>query len=79
MIMGQDLNKIEKLYDTVAKPIAERFLVNTKKNRKIKKYSTDFSIEIGDKNAVWDFGCGPRSNYKYLKDLGIEISGWTVR
>ena len=34
-----------------------------------------FSMEIGDKKPVWDFGCGPGQTTKYLKDLGIEISG----
>lgn len=48
--MGQNLNKVENLYDTVAKEYSVSFrvhqrqkhsLVNTKRNRKTKKYSTD--------------------------------------
>jgi hypothetical protein len=41
MIMGQELNKIEKMYDTVAKEYSETFSDEHEKNRKTKKYSTD--------------------------------------
>ncbi len=51
------------------------FLVNTKKKPKDQEILHRFSIEIGDKKPVWDFGCGPVQTTKYLKDLGIEISG----
>jgi len=34
-----------------------------------------FFQEIGDRRPVWDFGCGPGQTAKYLKNLGIEISG----
>ena len=51
------------------------FLVNTKKKPKDQEILHRFSIEIGDKKPVWDFGCGPGQTTKYLKDLGIEISG----
>ncbi len=40
--MGQELNNIERMYDTVAKEYSETFSGEHEKNRKIKKYSADF-------------------------------------
>ncbi len=75
MIMGQDLNKIENLYDTVAKEYAETFSDEHEKKPKDQEILHRFSQEIGARRPVWDFGCGPGQTTKYLKDLGIEISG----
>jgi ubiquinone/menaquinone biosynthesis C-methylase UbiE len=75
MIMGQDLNKIEKLYDKVAKEYAETFSDEHEKKPKDQEILHRFSQEIGDRRPVWDFGCGPGQTTKYLKNLGIEISG----
>lgn len=73
--MGQDLNKIEKLYDTVAKEYAETFSGEHEKKPKDQEILQRFSQEIRDRRPVWDFGCGPGQTTKYLKNLGIEISG----
>ena len=73
--MGQDVNKIENLYDTVAKEYAERFFREHEKKPKDQEILHRFSQEIGDRRPVWDFGCGPGQTTKYLKNLGIEISG----
>jgi ubiquinone/menaquinone biosynthesis C-methylase UbiE len=73
--MGQDLNKIENLYDTVAKEYAETFSDEHEKKPKDQEILHRFSQEIGDRKPVWDFGCGPGQTTKYLKNLGIEISG----
>jgi ubiquinone/menaquinone biosynthesis C-methylase UbiE len=75
MIMGHDLNKIENLYDSVAKEYAETFSGEHEKKPKDQEILKRFSIEIGDRRPVWDFGCGPGETAKYLKKLGIEISG----
>jgi ubiquinone/menaquinone biosynthesis C-methylase UbiE len=75
MIMGQELNKIERMYDTVAKEYAETFFGEHEKKPKDQEILHRFSQEIGDRRPVWDFGCGPGQTTKYLKDLGIEISG----
>jgi ubiquinone/menaquinone biosynthesis C-methylase UbiE len=75
MIMGQDLDKVENLYDTVAKEYAETFSGEHEKKPKDQEILHRFSIEIGDKRPVWDFGCGPGQTTEYLKNLGIEISG----
>jgi ubiquinone/menaquinone biosynthesis C-methylase UbiE len=75
MIMGQDLNKIENLYDTVAKEYAETFSDEHEKKPKDQEILHRFSQEVGDRKAVWDFGCGPGQTTRYLKNLGIEISG----
>jgi SAM-dependent methyltransferase len=34
-----------------------------------------FSREIGDRRPVWDLGCGPGQTTKFLKSLGVGISG----
>ena len=75
MIMGQELNKIERMYDTVAKEWAEAFSGEHEKKPKDQEMLHRFSQEIGDRRPVWDFGCGPGNTTKYLKDLGVEISG----
>jgi ubiquinone/menaquinone biosynthesis C-methylase UbiE len=73
--MGQDLNKIESLYDTVAKEYAEEFSGEHEKKPKDQEILHRFSQEVGDRRPVWDFGCGPGQTTEYLRNLGIEISG----
>ena len=73
--MGEDVNKVENLYDTVAKEYAETFSGEHEKKPKDQEILHRFSQEIGDRQPVWDFGCGPGQTSKYLKNLGIEISG----
>lgn len=75
LIMGQDLSKIEKAYDLVAKEYAEEFFEEHEKKPKDREILLRFFQEIGNKRPVWDFGCGPGQTTKYLKDLGLEISG----
>ena len=75
MIMEQTSNKVENLYDAVAKEYAETFSGEHEKKPKDREILHRFSQEIGDRRPVWDFGCGPGQTTKYLKDLGIEISG----
>jgi SAM-dependent methyltransferase len=75
MMMAQDLNKIERMYDTVAKEYAEAFFGEHEKKPKDQEILHRFSQEIGDRRPVWDFGCGPGQTTKYLKDLGIQVSG----
>ena len=73
--MGQDTNKIARTYDSVAKEYAEAFTNEHEKKPKDREILQRFSHEIGDRRPVWDLGCGPGQTAKYLKDLGIEISG----
>ena len=73
--MGEDVNKVENLYDTVAKEYAETFSGEHEKKPKDQEILHRFSQEIGDRQPVWDFGCGPGQTTIYLKNLGIEISG----
>jgi ubiquinone/menaquinone biosynthesis C-methylase UbiE len=73
--MVQNLNKVENLYDTVAKEYAEIFSGEHEKKPRDQEILHRFSQEIGDRRPVWDFGCGPGQTTKYLKNLGIEISG----
>jgi len=73
--MRQDLNKVENQYDSIAKEWAKAFSGEHEKKPKDQEILHRFSQEIGDKRPVWDFGCGPGNTTKYLKNLGIEISG----
>lgn len=75
MIMGQELNNIERMYDTVAEEYAETFSGEHEKKPKDQEILHRFSQEIGDRRPVWDFGCGPGQTAQYLKNLGIEIAG----
>ena len=75
MIRGQDLNKIENLYDTVAKEYAKTFSGELEKKPKDQEILHRFSQEIGDRRPVWDLGCGPGNTTEYLTNLGVEISG----
>jgi ubiquinone/menaquinone biosynthesis C-methylase UbiE len=75
MRMGQNLNKIENLYDTVAKEYVETFSGEHEKKPKDREILRRFAQEIGDRRLVWDFGCGSGQTTGYLKNLGIEISG----
>ncbi len=73
--MVQDLNNIERMYDSVAKEYADTFSGEHDKKPKDQEILHRFSQEIRGRKPVWDFGCGPGQTTKYLKDLGIEISG----
>jgi ubiquinone/menaquinone biosynthesis C-methylase UbiE len=75
MIMEQDLNSIENLYDKVAREYAERFFGEHEKKPKDQEILRRFAQEIGGRRPVWDFGCGPGQTTQYLTNLGIDISG----
>jgi ubiquinone/menaquinone biosynthesis C-methylase UbiE len=73
--MVQELSEIERVYDTVAKEYVEAFSGEHEKKPKDQEMLRRFSREIREKKPVWDFGCGPGQTTKYLKNLGIKISG----
>jgi ubiquinone/menaquinone biosynthesis C-methylase UbiE len=73
--MGQNLTKVENLYDTVAKEYAETFSGEHAKKPQDQEMLRRFSREIQDRRPVWDLGCGPGQTTQYLKNLGLEISG----
>lgn len=73
--MDQDLNRIENLYDKVAREYAERFSGEHEKKPKDQEMLHRFAQEIGRRRPAWDFGCGPGQTTQYLTNLGIEISG----
>jgi ubiquinone/menaquinone biosynthesis C-methylase UbiE len=75
MTPEQNVNKVENLYDSIAKEWTETFCGEHEKKPKDQEMLHRFSQEIGDRKPVWDFGCGPGNTAKYLQDLGIEISG----
>jgi ubiquinone/menaquinone biosynthesis C-methylase UbiE len=75
MILGQELNKIEKMYDALAKEYSDTFTGEHEKKPKDQEILRRFSQEIGDRRPVWDFGCGPGQTTEYMQNLGVEISG----
>jgi ubiquinone/menaquinone biosynthesis C-methylase UbiE len=74
-MVGQNLKKVESQYDSIAREWAEAFSGEHEKKPKDREILHRFSREIGQKMPVWDLGCGPGNTTKYLKDLGVEISG----
>jgi ubiquinone/menaquinone biosynthesis C-methylase UbiE len=71
----QDLIRIEETYDSVAEEYARQFTDEHQKKPKDREILFRFSKELGNGKPVWDLGCGPGQTTKYLKDLGVEISG----
>ena len=76
--MEQDIDQITNLYDKVSKEYAAAFSGEHEKKPKDREILDRFSQEIGDRSPVWDFGCGPGQTTRYLKNLGIQISGLDV-
>ncbi len=73
--MGQNLKKIERMYDAVAAQYAEAFTGEHEKKPMDQEVLRSFSTAIGDSGPVLDLGCGPGQTTRYLKDLGVDISG----
>jgi ubiquinone/menaquinone biosynthesis C-methylase UbiE len=73
--MGQNTQRIANAYDSIAKEYAEQFYCEHEKKPLDLKMLYRFSQEVAGRQPIWDFGCGPGQTTKYLKDLGIEISG----
>lgn len=77
-VMGQDLSKIEDMYDAVSEEWTKAFFGEHEKKLKDQEMLYRFFQKIGCRTPVWDFGCGPGNTTKYLKNLGIEISGLDI-
>lgn len=73
--MGRDPDEVNKQYDMLAKEYGDAFSGEHAKKPMDREVLRRFSREIGDGRPVWDLGCGPGQTAKYLKDLGVEISG----
>ncbi len=73
--MGQKLEKVQNMYDSVSKEYADAFSDEHEKKPKDQEILHRFSQIVGDKRPVWDFGCGPGQTTRYLKSLGMDISG----
>ncbi len=74
-VMGQDLKKIEKAYDALAEEWAREFAGEHEKKPMDRKILQRFAQEVGKREPVWDFGCGPGNTTEFLKNLGINVSG----
>ena len=73
--MAQDLNKIEELYNTIAKEYTEAFYGEHEKKPKDQDMLNKFCQMIGNRKPVWDFGCGPGQTTQYINNIGVDISG----
>ena len=73
--MGQNPEKVAKVYDAVAMEYADKFCGEHEKKPQDREILSRFSQAVAGKKPIWDFGCGPGQTTQYLKDLGIEISG----
>lgn len=73
--MEQDIDNIANVYNAVAKEYSDAFTNEHEKKPMDRKILHRFAVEIGDRKPVWDFGCGPGQTTRYLKDLGVDISG----
>lgn len=73
--MGQSLHTIAKAYDRVAAEYAKRFSREHDDKPLDRDMLARFSQELAGRRPVWDFGCGPGQTTRYLKDLGLDISG----
>jgi SAM-dependent methyltransferase len=75
VIRRQDPKKIERMYDAVAAQYAEAFTGEHEKKPMDQEMLRRFSRAIGESGPVLDLGCGPGQTARYLKDLGVDISG----
>lgn len=73
--MKQDLNKIERMYDRIAKEYSDTFSGEHEKKPKDREILQRFAREFGGRIPIWDIGCGPGHTAKFLKELGVDISG----
>lgn len=64
-----------RAYDTVAKEYAEKFRGEHERKPQDQEILYRFSQMVAGRKPVWDFGCGPGQTTRFLKGLGIEISG----
>jgi ubiquinone/menaquinone biosynthesis C-methylase UbiE len=74
IIMKQDIDKIENMYNIIAKEWTEKFSGEHNNKPKDQETLIRFSKGIGNRKPVWDFGCGPGNTAEYLKNLGVQIS-----
>lgn len=68
-------DEVKKQYDMLAKEYGDAFSGEHEKKPMDREVLRRFSREIGNGRPVWDLGCGPGQTAKYLKDLGVAISG----
>ncbi len=76
--MTQHSNYIAGQYDSMATEYAEAFRGEHDRKPKDGEMLHRFAREIGNREPVWDFGCGPGHTAQYLKNLGVNISGLDV-
>ena len=75
MNAGQDLGRIESAYDTIAWEYAEAFAGEHEKKPMDREVLGRFAREIRDRRPVWDLSCGGGQTARYLRNLGVRISG----
>jgi SAM-dependent methyltransferase len=74
-IMEQDVLKIARQYDAIAREYAQAFRGEHAWKPMDREVLRRFARELGGRGPVWDLGCGPGQTAKYLHDLGVDIAG----
>jgi trans-aconitate methyltransferase len=72
------MERIERLYDTLAKEYAEAFSGEHERKPMDQKVLRRFAEELRGRGKVWDLGCGPGQTTKFLWDLGVQVSGLDI-
>lgn len=73
--MVNDLHRIEKTYADVAAAYSDHFFGEHGKKPMDRKIQHRFVREIGHRQPVWDFGCGPGQTAQFFSDAGLAIAG----
>jgi predicted TPR repeat methyltransferase len=73
--MAWNLDGVEHAYDTIAGQWAEAFADEHEKKPKDQEVLRRFAREIGPRRPVWELGCGVGNTARYLKGLGVDVSG----
>lgn len=76
--MNKNLDRIRDSYDLIAQAYAERFFNEHEKKPKDQEVLRRFAGDVGSLETVWDLGCGPGQTARFLKNLGVKVSGLDV-
>jgi SAM-dependent methyltransferase len=73
--MTRDIGHIARQYDAVAAEYAAAFSGEHERKPLDGEALRRFAGALAGGQPVWDLGCGPGQTAKFLKDLGVEVSG----
>lgn len=76
--MEQSADKVAGVYDSISTEYAEVFSDELEKKPGDQQMLQKFARRVGGSRPVWDLGCGPGQTTRYLKNLGVDVSGLDV-